>query len=85
MIATTAMQLAHRVAEAAARIPGVVAISLGGSAASGLADAQSDIDLHVFWREPLADAAARAALLTADNGALPGLFEELIEDLCALA
>lgn len=46
-------------------MPGLVAISLGGSAASGLADERSDTDLHVYWREPLAEPAEREALLRA--------------------
>jgi hypothetical protein len=65
-----AIERARRIAAAAAGIAGVAAISLGGSLASGLADERSDIDLHVYWRAPLADRAARAAALAslADPG-----------------
>jgi len=55
-----------------AELPGVVAISLGGSHAAGLADDASDLDLHVYWRAPLAPPADRAARLApvADVGSL---------------
>lgn len=56
---------AAAVADAAMAISGVVAVTLGGSLASGLADEHSDVDLHVYWREPLADDAARHAALAA--------------------
>lgn len=52
-------------AEAATGIPGVVAVSLGGSHATGLADAASDIDLHVYWRGELPPGPQRAAVLAA--------------------
>lgn len=57
---------------AAAALPGVLAISLGGSVAAGLADAASDFDLHVYWRAPLATDEQRAAGLApvADPGSL---------------
>lgn len=44
---------------------GVVAVSLGGSAAVGLADEASDLDLHVYWAAPLPSAETRAARLRA--------------------
>lgn len=55
-----------------AALPGVVAISLGGSTSTGLADAESDHDLHVYWQPPLLDAQARATRLAqiADTGSL---------------
>jgi Domain of unknown function (DUF4037) len=67
---TTELTRARAIAAAAIQIPGVRAISLGGSLASGMADALSDIDLHVYWRAPLAGLAARHALLAsvADPG-----------------
>lgn len=57
---------------AAAGIPGVIAITLGGSAASGLADDASDVDLHVYWRAPLAEPQERADQLApiADTGSV---------------
>lgn len=57
---------------AAAGVPGVVAISLGGSTASSLADHASDIDLHVYWRAPLAEPPLRADRLApiADAGSV---------------
>ncbi|HEU4322955.1 MAG TPA: DUF4037 domain-containing protein [Roseiflexaceae bacterium] len=66
-MAPTEQQLAaaRRVAAAAVRIPGVLAVSLGGSFSYGLADAASDLDLHTYVRAPLADNAARAAQLAA--------------------
>jgi hypothetical protein len=48
---------------AVADLPGFAAISLGGSAALGLADENSDLDMHVYWRAPLAAPAERAARL----------------------
>ena len=51
--------------EAVAGIAGVVAVSLGGSLASGLADEASDIDMHVYFRAPLADTAERHARIAA--------------------
>jgi hypothetical protein len=57
---------------AVADLPGFVAISLGGSVASGLADESSDLDLHIYWRAPLATPAERAARLAqiADAGSV---------------
>jgi hypothetical protein len=53
----------QRIVAAVAGLPGFVAISLGGSAATGLADGDSDLDLHVYWRTPLAAPPARAERL----------------------
>jgi hypothetical protein len=55
-----------------ADLPGVAAISLGGSTAAGLADAASDLDVYVFYHAPLAAPADRAARLRAlaDEGTL---------------
>jgi uncharacterized protein DUF4037 len=55
-----------------ADLPGFAAITLGGSIASGLADDRSDLDLHVYWREPLAAPALRAERLArvADAGSV---------------
>lgn len=53
----------RRLAEAAVRIEGVRAVTLGGSHATGMAGPGSDIDLHVYWRSPLAPAPERAAVL----------------------
>jgi predicted nucleotidyltransferase len=58
-------ELIAPVVRAASSLPGVAAISLGGSYASGTADAASDVDLHVYWREPLAERATRHAALAA--------------------
>lgn len=57
--------VAARVVGAVALVPGVVAVSLGGSIASGLADEASDLDLHVYWEEPLTTAEERAGRLAA--------------------
>lgn len=54
-----------RVVEVAGRLPGVVAVSLGGSAGAGLADAASDLDFHVYWEAPLAPPDERVARLAA--------------------
>lgn len=53
-------------------LPGFAGFSLGGSVASGLADAASDLDLHVYVRDPLASATERASRLAelADAGSL---------------
>lgn len=65
-------RLAQAVSAAVAELPGIVAVSLGGSAAAGLADERSDLDLHVYWREPLADLTKRADRLAriADAGSV---------------
>lgn len=53
----------RRVAAALLGVPGIVAVLLGGSRATGLADEGSDTDLYAFHRGPLPDAADRAAAL----------------------
>ena len=65
-------QVIHQIVAAVAEQPGFAAISLGGSVATGLADAVSDLDLHIYWRWPLAVPAARAEQLAtcADAGSL---------------
>lgn len=75
MQATTSkqqLQQAQRVADAVAGLPGLVGVTLGGSAASGLADAASDLDLHVYWRAPLAPTDERTERLrrVADQGSI---------------
>jgi hypothetical protein len=62
----------EQIVAAVADLPGFAAISLGGSAATGLADESSDVDLHVYWRVPLATPDERAAALTrvADAGSV---------------
>lgn len=62
----------QQIVAAMAGLPGIVAMSLGGSAGAGLADAQSDLDIHVYWREPLAAPQQRAARLAgyADAGSV---------------
>jgi hypothetical protein len=62
---TDIMTLAGRVVAAVDGLPGMVGVSLGGSAQAGLADGDSDIDLHVYWRAPLAEPNERAARLKA--------------------
>src|SRR5262245_47765245 len=47
-------------ADQLAAMPGVVAVALGGSRASGVADARSDWDLGVYYRGAI-DTAALAA------------------------
>jgi hypothetical protein len=63
---------ARRLAEALRDTPGLAAVTLGGSAVFGMADAASDLDLHVYWRAPLAPDAERAARLEplADPGSV---------------
>jgi Domain of unknown function (DUF4037) len=65
-------QALNHIVAAVADLPGFAAISLGGSAATGLADNASDLDLHVYWRAPLAAPAERAARLVqvADAGSV---------------
>lgn len=55
-----------------AGLPGVAAIALGGSSASGLADASSDLDVYMYYRSPLAASADREVRLRplADEGTL---------------
>ncbi len=61
-----------RLSAALAPLMGVEAISLGGSTQAGLADEDSDLDLHVWWLPPLVSADERAAALLplADVGSL---------------
>jgi hypothetical protein len=72
VISQPVLQHARRVADAMAGLPGFVGMTLGGSVASGLADESSDIDLHVYWRAPLASAAQREERLrhVADQGSM---------------
>lgn len=56
---------AARIAATIGEIPGVSAVSLGGSASSGFADDQSDLDFHVFWSPTLATTAERETRLLA--------------------
>lgn len=77
----------RRAGAAAAAIPGVVAVSLGGSLAFGMADEWSDIDLHVYWRAPLASDDERAAILAtvADPGSIrAGIHDWGLEDHFAI-
>nr|MDQ2997192.1 DUF4037 domain-containing protein [Chloroflexota bacterium] len=55
-----------------ADLPGVAAIALGGSTAAGFADESSDLDVYVYYHEPLAASADRATRLCAlaDEGTL---------------
>lgn len=46
--------LAQRVALRYAELPQVEAVALGGSHTSDVADASSDVDLYVYYREPVA-------------------------------
>jgi predicted nucleotidyltransferase len=64
--------LVQRIVAAMADLPGVAAIGLGGSAAAGFADQDSDVDVYVYYREPLASSEDRAARLRplADQGTL---------------
>ena len=69
----SARAVAERVAEQYAALPSVEAVALGGSAASGVADEQSDIDLYVYSRSEIpistraAIARAAAARAEVDN------------------
>jgi hypothetical protein len=65
-------QILQRLVAACAELPGFEAMSLGGSAGAGLDDAQSDLDIHVYWRAPLAAPEQRAARLAtcADPGSI---------------
>jgi predicted nucleotidyltransferase len=64
--------LLQQIVMALADLPGVAAIALGGSTAAGFADEFSDFDLYVYYHEPLAASADRAARLRtlADEGTL---------------
>jgi predicted nucleotidyltransferase len=50
---SSAEALAQRVALRYAELPQVEAVALGGSRAAGADDANSDIDLYVYFREPI--------------------------------
>ncbi len=65
-------QTVQRIVMAIADLPGVAAITLGGSTAAGFADEFSDFDVYVYYHEPLASSADRAARLRplADQGTL---------------
>lgn len=54
-----------RIVESVGDLSGVVAVSLGGSSTSGLADEASDLDLHVYWTEPMASVDERSERLAA--------------------
>jgi hypothetical protein len=78
-------QLLQRVVAAVIDLPGFVAISLGGSAGSGLADQASDVDLHVYWRAPLAGPPERAERMAriADAGSVEvNILSWGLEDHC---
>jgi predicted nucleotidyltransferase len=55
----------RRIVTVIADLPGVAAITLGGSTATGLADESSDLDVYVFYHQPLATSAERVARLGA--------------------
>lgn len=63
-------QFDRDIADALASLPGVVAVAVGGSRATGVADERSDTDLYALWRGELAAPADRAAVLAplADQG-----------------
>lgn len=71
-ITQPALQQAQRLADAIADLPGIFGVTLGGSVASGMADAASDLDLHVYWRAPLASSEEREDRLchVADKGSM---------------
>lgn len=59
---------ARRAAERFAALPAVEAVALGGSAATGLADAGSDADLYVYAAAPLAPADRQRAVAPLADG-----------------
>ncbi len=62
MASVLAEEVAHRLAAAYAALPGVVAVALGGSRATGAAAEGSDVDLYVYAEaEPPLDARAAIA------------------------
>jgi hypothetical protein len=66
-----ARALAERASARLARVDGVVAVVLGGSRASGRADAQSDVDLGIYYRSaapPAREALSAAARDLDDDG-----------------
>jgi len=62
-----ALDLARSHADRLVQVDGVVGVSLGGSHARGAADQHSDIDLGVYYRQPL-DLAALRVLASASAG-----------------
>lgn len=62
----------RRIVTAIADLPGIAAIAQGGSTAAGLADEDSDFDVYMYYHQPLAASADRAARLRplADEGTL---------------
>jgi Domain of unknown function (DUF4037)/Nucleotidyltransferase domain len=62
----------QRIVAAIGDLPGIAAISLGGSTAAGLTDESSDFDVYVYYHQPLAAAADRAVRLRplSDEGTL---------------
>ena len=66
-------EFAEQIVGAYAGDPRVAAVLLGGSAARGHADAYSDIELFVIWREPPIEA-DRAMAITAAGGDLVTLY-----------
>lgn len=64
-----AMELARNLAAQFARVPGVRAVGVGGSLASGAGDPDSDVDLYVF-ADPLPTPQQRAAVMAATGGSL---------------
>jgi hypothetical protein len=79
-----------RIVAVVGQVPGVVAITQGGSVNAGLADAISDLDFHVYWEPPLAAAAERVVRLAAlaDPGCVwpgEGMTSWLLEDHFAVA
>src|SRR3954447_6007080 len=62
----------QQIVAAIADMSGVAAIALGGSTTAGLADEFSDLDVYVYYHEPLAAPADRATRLRrlADEGTL---------------
>ncbi len=63
------LERARSIAAVYAGHPDVRAIILGGSAARGVASADSDIDMGIFW-QPLASPAERSALIDGAGGRL---------------
>ncbi len=63
-----AISLTNRIASLFSTIPEVVAIALGGSQASGLTDATSDIDLYIYTRAEI-PLATRQAFVEQSGGA----------------
>ena len=63
------MELAEGLAAEFARLPGVRAVGVGGSLATGAADDGSDIDLYVF-ADPVPAPAQRRAVMAATGGAI---------------